>query len=327
MPDRRGLFAERHPILILVAVDAGVGRRAAIGDEDVGQLEVAPVAGHPIQVDQPDDLRRIEAEVGERRGRRREHPVQVVRQLHGDLQQAPLAGRFAVHGGRGEAVPDVVQLVVVDVLPAPPGRVQRDLGVEVAVRLLGGGDPADDLVHLPVQSRIPGYAVDVRHRLQPLVAVAVAPVGSPVFALFQAGRNPEIAQARRVVGVFERPPHARQDRAAAEGEAVRPESAGPAALPDRRPLHPAVRTGVVVLGPAHHHLIPAARVRRHGRKCARHARHARMTRSSQISRPASANSPLRSYQSTYCRTPSSRLMLHVKSGKSRLNDSIEKHVL
>ena len=246
-----GLLPQRHAILILVAVHARIGRRTAVGHEHSRQFQIAAVAGHPVQVHQTDDLRRIEPEIGQRTRRRQEHPAQVVGQLDRDLQQGALASRLAVHGGGGEAVPDVVQLMIMHVLPTLLGRIQGDLSVQVAVRLLGGGDPADHLVHLQVQLWIAGCAVHVRHRLQPLVAVAVAPVGALVRALLQSGGDAEIGQTRLVGWILQRPAHARQDRAAAQLEAVGPEPAGPAALPERRPGHRGVGAGIVVSGMIH----------------------------------------------------------------------------
>ena len=252
VPDGGGLLTQRHPVLVQVAIEAGIGRRAAVAHEHTRQLQVAALAGDPVQVHQADDLRRVEPEVGQRgRRRRQEHAAQVVCQLDRDRQQIALAGRLHVHGGGGEAVAGVIQLVVVYVLPAPLGRVEGYLGVEVAVILLRGGDPADHLVHLPVQVRIARYTVDVSHRLQPLVAVAVAPVGALVGALLQAGGDAEVGQPPLVGRILQSDAHARQNRSVAEFETIGPEPAGPAALAKRRRGHPAVWTRIVVSGTHH----------------------------------------------------------------------------
>ena len=100
--------------------------------------------------------------------------------LSRDVQQRSLAGRQVVRDRRFEQVAEVVQLVAVVALEYPalrPGpamrilRIDRARRVDVAVRLLRGGDLRDQAVDVGVELRIGTDAERVRRAFDHLVEV------------------------------------------------------------------------------------------------------------------------------------------------------------
>ncbi len=112
----------------------------------VPELLVSHRQSRQGQVDRAHDVRRIEAEVSQLLGTRREYVVQVVADACGDLQIAVLPRRAVMHTSGRHQMAHVVELVVVQVLPTIEA-LKLDPGRKVSIRLLRLGDPRDGLVH------------------------------------------------------------------------------------------------------------------------------------------------------------------------------------
>ena len=127
---------------------------------------------------------------------RPEDAAEVIDDPQGDGQQLLLAGA-AGQGDRGlDQVPVAVELMV-------PGHVrvallggvaQRVHAVEIAVLLLGGGDPAGDLLGHPAQFGVVLAAELVGDRLEPLVDVRVLEDHAGRFALLRTADDAEVAE-------------------------------------------------------------------------------------------------------------------------------------
>jgi hypothetical protein len=163
-----------------------------------GLLQVGPFARLSVELDQgqldlgvavgPGALGlRGRAELGD----------DVVGEAAGDGEQLVGAGRAAVGDGGLEEVAGAVELVEVDIGPALAGAVAGEVGVEVAVRPLGGGDRGDGGLDVGRQRGV-GAGMGGKgpaRRLQPLVEVGVVEEAAVVGAVDLAGRAVEIVQA------------------------------------------------------------------------------------------------------------------------------------
>ena len=146
-----------------------------------------------------------------------------VRCLGGDVQQRGLSGAEMVRNGRLEQVPEVVELVAVVALEDPARRarpamrflrVDRSRGVDVAVRLLRGGDLRNQAVDIGVQLRIGIDVQRVRRAFNDFVQVGVVERvarRARVFELLTAerlGRALEVIDALGALALLKR----RRDR-------------------------------------------------------------------------------------------------------------------
>ena len=163
--DHLRLFADRLVVLGVLAEQLAAVRLAALVEKEQRQFEVAFLLGGPVELDEGQlDLlvaAGLVALVGA------ENRVDVVGQFAGDLEQLVLAGGLPVGDRRLDQVAGAVQFVAE--LVAFPAILRLDegvIGVEVAVRLLGGGDEVDD-------------------RVGPLLQIGVALVGQRVGDAFQ----------------------------------------------------------------------------------------------------------------------------------------------
>ena len=158
--------------------DAAFGLAAGV-DEELGQVEVLPRAGDAIELDQADLDLLVPGRIGPLA--RAELPGDEVGALDGDGQQVLLARRLEVRGGGLVEMSEVVELVAhVKVRPAllaEPGlgrrAADRPGGVEVAVRLLGGGDLGDEPVDVLLELGVGVRRQRVGGRLDDLVDVGV----------------------------------------------------------------------------------------------------------------------------------------------------------
>jgi hypothetical protein len=177
-----GLLLVDH-LLVRLVVSASRALRAvrsALVQQELGQRQVAPVAGHPVELHEAHLGDLVAGPDGLLAGA--ERPVEQLRGPQGHVQQRSLAGRL-VMGHRGLVeMSEVVELVAVDLLqlPAPLSRpAMRMLGIdgagriEVAVALLGGRDLRDEPVQVGLQLRVRAHAERVGGALDHLIEVGV----------------------------------------------------------------------------------------------------------------------------------------------------------
>ena len=127
---------------------------AALVEKELGQVEVGPLAGHPVELGQPDLDLLVAGEAAPlvRSGAERAEEKRGV--LLGDGQERALSRGLEMGDGRFVHMADVVELVAdAEVRPAlgtgAGGRMGRVVGPgreEIAVRLLGLGDEGDEIV-------------------------------------------------------------------------------------------------------------------------------------------------------------------------------------
>ena len=154
MADDFPLLADRQVVLVIWAADfLALGLIAADVDEKVGQLEISLLARHAIKFHQGQfDLfvaGHFVALVGAK------GVVEAVGQLDGHVQQRPLAGGAVVgHGGLDE-VARAIKLVLRAKVGEPLARLgENEVGVQIAVGPLGGGDLGNHLVDGLLQGRV-----------------------------------------------------------------------------------------------------------------------------------------------------------------------------
>ena len=127
---------------------------------------------------------------------------------------------------RGQQVPHVVQLVTIGHLKTPL-PVVSDIGRDVTVLVLGLGDHGNPLIHQPIQLGILSHRVDMGHRFNPLVAIAVGPVDAARILLAKAGRELDPVQLGRTLWIEQRAVKRGQHGLTAQFEAVGPETIRP----------------------------------------------------------------------------------------------------
>ena len=84
--------------------------------------------------------------------------------------------------GRRQEMPHRVELMVARILIALPSP-DRDLGGQVSVGLLRGGDQGDELIHSAFEGLVTGDLASRGRRLDPLVEPRVLPMRSREFAI------------------------------------------------------------------------------------------------------------------------------------------------
>ena len=146
------------------------------------------------------------------------------------------------HGGR-QQVPHVVELVVMQVRPAFLVG-QLDLGADVPIIFLCRGDVRDVGFQRGTGLLVPGKGVDVGEGLQPLVAVAVTPLGALVRTGLRPCRLGEVVQGGTVGRVVQNLFHGVESTVAAERETFAPEAFAPLGLSGGQGMKP--ETGTVV---------------------------------------------------------------------------------
>ncbi len=173
---------------------------AALVEEELGQIEMIAAAGDAGELGQADLDLLVAGEAAAEAGAASEGPQEQVGVLEGDVEESPLAGGLVVGDGRFVHVPGVVELVAdAEVGPAlgagPGGRVGGVVGagrVEVAVRLLGQGDDADELVEASLEGRVGVKMEGVGGGLHGLVDVGVVEAAALVGAGHEAGGLAEV---------------------------------------------------------------------------------------------------------------------------------------
>ena len=165
-----------------------------------GEVELLPLAGQPVELDQRDLdllvpgvaalLTRASAEGG----------ADVVEVALHHVEHLAAAGGLEVGDRAFEQVAAVVELVVVaEVGPAVAGLVGDVPEVEVAVGELGGGELVDDVVDLGLDGFVAAVVKGVGRRLDPL-----ADVGIPEDLGGEAVRPARDAERARRVGRHQR---------------------------------------------------------------------------------------------------------------------------
>ena len=103
---------------------------------------------------------------------RPESGVETVGKPGGDIQQRPLTGGFVMGDGSLKQMPGTEVLVEESqVFEAQIRLFDLHVGVEIAVRLLSGGDFCDERVHLPFQFGVRVPAENIGCPFNPFVDV------------------------------------------------------------------------------------------------------------------------------------------------------------
>ncbi len=150
------------------------GLLSPVPDEAGGQVQVTPLAGRPVQLDEGELDLRVSAVAPGVGTVVREDLVDQVGVPLDDPQQRGLAGRDGVRDGGFDQMAQTVELVRVAEVGEAAGRIDDgEVGVEIAVRLLGVGEERDDVVDLTVEVRVVGPTDDIAGCFQPLPDVAL----------------------------------------------------------------------------------------------------------------------------------------------------------
>ena len=176
------LVLVHHFLVRLVVRAAGPFRavRSALVQHEPGQAQVAGIAGHPVELDEPHLGDLVPRPDGLLAGT--ERAVEQLGRPEGHVQQGSLARRLVVRDRGLVEMAEVVELVAVYLLPLPPPLSRppvRVLGingagrVEVTVRLLGRGDLRDEAVQVGFQPGVRTNAERVGGALDHLVEVRV----------------------------------------------------------------------------------------------------------------------------------------------------------
>ena len=115
----------------------------------------------------------------------------------GDVEQAPLARHLIVGDGSLDEVPRAVHLVQVHIGPSAVGRSEDEVGVEVAVGLLRGGEEVYPLVALRLERRVGVVLQAVSHTLESFIDVRVVEEDAAVLPRALGGVL-EVADAPRL---------------------------------------------------------------------------------------------------------------------------------
>jgi len=234
---------DRHVVLVVGPPPLLVGQGAVppAVDEQPRLVEVAGVAGQPAEFGQSDlDLgvaaHRLDPALAE-------HLADQVRRAHRHPEQAVVGVRVgAAPGDRSlEEVPQAVQLVAPgQVRPARHLAGPPEVGVEVAVRLLGGRDPGDEVAERRLQFLVRAGAQLPGRRFEELVDLGVGELPATTSLRQRACRGEvevpdpafprlpvrDVAQRDRGVRPLPFGPEAAGDPDLAEAERTQPARAG-----------------------------------------------------------------------------------------------------
>ena len=172
-----------------------VRRAAAAVNEEASCLQVELLAGHAPELHERKlDLlmagiaRKLTLAVAE-------GLAYEVREPGSDIEQAALAGSVIVGGGSLDEVARAVELVALgEVLPAELGMTDREIGVQVAVRLLGLPDDLDELIRLGDVLRF-AVICAIGNSLKPFIGIGITEHDTAVLALERAAGDAEIINA------------------------------------------------------------------------------------------------------------------------------------
>ena len=129
---------------------------------------------------------------------RTKRPVKAIGQSRSNIEQRSLSRGLVVrHSSLKKVARAEILVKKGEVFEAQVRLFDLNVGVEVAVRLLSGRDPRDEVVNLPLERRIGVAAEHVRSALDPFVDVRVRPPGSPELTCGLLRRDVEIADAPR----------------------------------------------------------------------------------------------------------------------------------
>ena len=145
---------------------------AAALDEEVGLLQVSRIARGPGELGQRGLDLRVSAESGV--GRVAELRADVVGDGDGETDQLVLAVGAQPGDAGLDQVPEAVELMA-PLEVRVPGRLAgaAEGGVQVAVLLLGGGDPLDESVQAGLERVVAGAADLPGHPLEQLVDLSL----------------------------------------------------------------------------------------------------------------------------------------------------------
>src|SRR5438876_2914525 len=158
------------------------------------QPEIALLPGRPVESHPPE----LDALVTRKASAlsRSKSRVKTVGQPRGHVEESFLAGRLVVRHRRLEQVTGAEILVEEGQVPeAQVGLLDQDMSIQVTVRLLGGGDPGNQVIYLLLQRRIRMRPEHVRGAFDPLIHVRVRPPWAGKGSRGLPRRNVEITNA------------------------------------------------------------------------------------------------------------------------------------
>ena len=189
-------FGENDLVVRVIHLAQQVVRRAAAAvNEEASRLQVALLARHAPELHERKlDLlmagiaRKLALAVAE-------GLADKVCKLRGNVEQAALAGGVIVGDGGLDEVARAVELVALgEVLPAELGMADREIGVQVAVRLLGLPDDLDELIRLGDVLRF-AVICAISDCLEPFIGIRIAEDNAAVLTLERAASDAEIINA------------------------------------------------------------------------------------------------------------------------------------
>ena len=189
-------FGENDLVVRVIHLAQQVVRRAAAAvQEEAGRFQVTLLAGHAPQLHEGKLDLLMAGIAGDLPLAVAEGLADEICELCGDVEQAALTGRVIVGDGGLDEMACAVELVALgEVLPAKLGMADREIGVQVAVRLLGLADDLNELVSL---GNILRFAVicAIGNGLEPFIGIRIAEDNAAVLALERAAGDAEIINA------------------------------------------------------------------------------------------------------------------------------------
>ena len=189
-------FGENDLVVRVIHLAQQVVRRAAAAvNEETSRLQVALLARHAPELHERKLDLLMAGIAGDLPLAVAEGLADEICELRGNVEQAALAGGVIVGDGGLDEVARAVELVALgEVLPAELGMADREIGVQVAVRLLGLADDLNELVSL---GNILCFAVicAIGNGLEPFIGIRIAEDNAAVLALERAAGDAEIINA------------------------------------------------------------------------------------------------------------------------------------
>ena len=170
-------------------------------DEEAGELEVAGFAGDPPEFNEGEFDFRMTGIAEAFAGGFAENGINAIGKADGDVEQGSFAGGLVMRDGSLEQVAGAVEFVpVAEVGPALVRGIDLEMGVQVAVRLLGGGDFGDDRVQATVERGVGIGRERIRSGFQSFVQVGVHEHRTGIAGAGTGGGEFEVPD---VTGLFE----------------------------------------------------------------------------------------------------------------------------
>ena len=191
MTDDLALLPHGQMVLMVLPPDFPFRLVAAGVDEVLGQIEILLFSGRLRELDQG-QLDFLVAGHALTLGRAK-HAVDEVGVFDGHVQQRSLAGGAEMGDGGLDQVAGAIQLVhIAQVRQAFARLGQGEVGVQISVGLLGGGDLGDDLIDGFLQLGIGMGGQRIRSRFQHLVDVRIVEDQSLELAFHEFRRLDEV---------------------------------------------------------------------------------------------------------------------------------------